>query len=61
MDIMDKLEGIQKHLREEIERTQRTLEENVKCKCYSNAARLEQKIETLNWCWSSIIFNHNFI
>ena len=43
MDTMDKLEGIQKHLREEIERTQRELEENVKCKCYSNAARLEQK------------------
>lgn len=54
MDIMDKLEGIQKHLREEIERTQRALEENVKCKCYSNAARLEQKIETLNWCWNLI-------
>ena len=51
---MDKLEGIQKHLREEIERTQRALEENVKCKCYSNAARLEQKIETLNWCWNLI-------
>lgn len=59
MDITDKIEGIQKHLREEIERTQRELEENVKCKCYSNAVRLEHRKEALDWCWNLVAAYRN--
>ena len=57
---MDKIESIQKHLREEIERAQKNLEENARCKCYANAANLEVKIETLKWCWNLIAAYRNY-
>ena len=51
---MDKIRIIQDCLREEIERTQKNLEEKVKCKFYKDAAFLEERKETLDWVWNLV-------
>lgn len=51
---MDKIKIIQDCLREEIERTQKNLEEKVKCKFYKDAAFLEERKETLDWVWNLV-------
>lgn len=51
---MDKIRIIQDCLREEIERTQKNLEEKVKCKFYKDAAFLEERKETLHWVWNLV-------
>lgn len=52
--VMDKIKIIQDCLREEIERTQKNLEEKVKCKFYKDAAFLEERKETLDWVWNLV-------
>ena len=52
--IMDKIKIIQDCLREEMERTQKNLEEKVKCKFYKDAAFLEERKETLDWVWNLV-------
>lgn len=52
--IMDKIRIIQDCLREEMERTQKNLEEKVKCKFYKDAAFLEERKETLDWVWNLV-------
>ena len=51
---MDKIKAIQQHLKEEIERTQKSLEEKVQCKFYKDAAFLQERKETLDWVWNLV-------
>lgn len=51
---MDKIEAIQKCLQEEIERTQKEMEEKGRCKFYNDAAKMQERKDTLIWVWNLI-------
>lgn len=51
---MDKIQAIQMFLREEIERTQKEIEEKARCKFYKDAASLQEREEGLVWAWNLV-------
>ena len=51
---MDKIEGIQKYLREEILRTEKEIEEKGRCKFYNDAALLQERKNGLEWAWNLV-------